>query len=125
MRTFKKKKKDPFIHKSVIIWGKENLILERNAQIYEHVIIRARENQVKIGESGYLYILSTKAKTKGNYILHPTKENKNIFKDELQGSSNFISPNSKNKTVSKSDFISDFSSSFKSDRINSIGSGLS
>ncbi|RXJ99237.1 chemotaxis protein [Arcobacter sp. CECT 8986] len=39
-----------------------------------------------IGKTGYVYILSTKAKTKGNFVLHPVhKKNVNIFdinKDE-------------------------------------------
>lgn len=40
-----------FIHHSVIIWNRRNLILKNNAQIYEYVIIRARENMVIIGQN--------------------------------------------------------------------------
>ena len=40
-----------FIHKTVTIWNKKNLILKNNAQIYEYVIIRARENDVIVGQN--------------------------------------------------------------------------
>lgn len=40
-----------FIHKTVIIWNKKNLVLKNNAQIYEYAIIRARENKVIIGQN--------------------------------------------------------------------------
>ncbi|WP_419777382.1 methyl-accepting chemotaxis protein [Malaciobacter marinus] len=40
-----------------------------------------RLKNTKIGENGYLYIVSTKKKTKGKFILHPTKEGKNILED--------------------------------------------
>jgi len=38
-----------------------------------------RLKDIKIGKSGYLYILSTKEKNLGTLILHPTKEGKNII----------------------------------------------
>ncbi|PPK61035.1 methyl-accepting chemotaxis sensory transducer with Cache sensor [Malaciobacter marinus] len=40
---------------------------------------KKRLKKTKIGENGYLYIVSTKKKTKGKFILHPTKEGKNIL----------------------------------------------
>ena len=38
-----------------------------------------RLKDIKIGKSGYLYILSTKEKDLGTLILHPTKEGENII----------------------------------------------
>ena len=40
-----------------------------------------RLKSIVIGDTGYLYILSSKAKEKGLFVLHPTKEGKNIFKN--------------------------------------------
>lgn len=46
-RIFKKNK--PFIHKSVIIWGRDNLKIENTSGIYEYAIIRCKTNKVIIG----------------------------------------------------------------------------
>lgn len=41
---------------------------------------KAKLKNIKVGENGYLFIVSTKEKNKGELILHPTKEKENIFK---------------------------------------------
>ncbi len=43
--------------------------------------LKEKLKKLKVGETGYLYILSTNNKTKGDYVLHPSKEGENIFKD--------------------------------------------
>jgi len=48
--------------------------------------LKRKLKSLKVGNSGYLYILSTKLKNKGQYILHPTKEGKNIFKQDVDSS---------------------------------------
>ncbi len=41
---------------------------------------KAKLKNIKVGDNGYLFIVSTKEKNKGEFILHPTKEKENIFK---------------------------------------------
>ena len=43
--------------------------------------LKQRLKNIVVGDSGYLYILSNKKKTKGQFVLHPNKEGKNILKE--------------------------------------------
>ena len=46
-----KKERSFFIHKSVIIWGKKNLIMRNNSKIWEYVIIRSEPGILELGEN--------------------------------------------------------------------------
>ena len=57
-----------------------------------------RLKSIKIGDTGYIYILSTKPKTKGDLILHPSLEGKNLIKIAQEKGNDFTKEMFENKS---------------------------
>lgn len=53
-KQVKKKYKKPFIHKTVIIWGKKNVKLSKGAHLWEYSIIRARSAELIVRENSHI-----------------------------------------------------------------------